>query len=122
MKTLYIKPEASLGDRMKVVMLQVFDLMECDNLQVYEIKALIESELPNFNNLKRKKNIRKKRKSCGDDYKTITKYKGIEKNTKNSLLVIKKQIEDCYVYDHLEENNILSLIYALIDTHIDETE
>lgn len=39
--TLYKGPERSPGDRMKVVMKQVFDLVEYDNLQVYEIKALL---------------------------------------------------------------------------------
>ena len=42
-KTPYKGPEVALGDRMKGVMLQVFDMVEFDNLQSYEIKALLSA-------------------------------------------------------------------------------
>lgn len=41
--TKYKGPERSAGDRLKVIMLQVFDLSDIDNLQVYEIEALISA-------------------------------------------------------------------------------
>lgn len=39
----YTGPELSVGDRMKVILLQVYDLSEYDNLQKYEMKALINA-------------------------------------------------------------------------------
>ena len=33
--------EKRIGDRLKVILLQVNDMVDIDNLQVYEIKALI---------------------------------------------------------------------------------
>lgn len=39
--TKYVRPELVVGDRMKVILLQVYDMINRDNLQVYEIKALI---------------------------------------------------------------------------------
>ena len=41
--TLYKGPEKASGDRMKVMMKQVFDLLEIDNFQPYEIKALFNA-------------------------------------------------------------------------------
>ena len=41
-KTRY-KKEARCGDRLKVILLQVYDMVTEDNLQVYEIKNLINS-------------------------------------------------------------------------------
>lgn len=41
--TRYVGPEKAVGDRMKVVMLQVFDMVDYDNMQAYEIKALINA-------------------------------------------------------------------------------
>jgi len=35
------KMEKSAGDRMKVVLLQLNDLIDVDNLQIYELKALV---------------------------------------------------------------------------------
>ena len=35
--------EYNVGDSLKVILLQVYDMSEKDNLQVYEIKALINS-------------------------------------------------------------------------------
>lgn len=42
-RTKYLGPEVALGDRMKVVLLQVYDAVEIDAMQVYEIKALINA-------------------------------------------------------------------------------
>ena len=39
-KTKY-KEEKNLGDRTKVILLQIFDMIEIDNLQKAEIKALM---------------------------------------------------------------------------------
>lgn len=35
--------EKSAGDRMKVILLQLNDLIDIDNLQIYELKALVNS-------------------------------------------------------------------------------
>lgn len=40
-KTKYNGPEIRLGDSMKVILREIYDILERDNLQVYEIKALI---------------------------------------------------------------------------------
>lgn len=37
------KEEKNVGDRLKVILLQVYDMSDVDNLQVYEIKSLINS-------------------------------------------------------------------------------
>jgi hypothetical protein len=39
--TQYAGPELAVGDRMKVILLQIYDLCAIDNLQLAEIKALI---------------------------------------------------------------------------------
>ena len=39
----YVGPEYNVGDSLKVILLQVYDMSEKDNLQVYEIKALINA-------------------------------------------------------------------------------
>lgn len=41
--TRYRGPERAVGDRLKVILLQVYDMSEIDNLQLYEIKALISA-------------------------------------------------------------------------------
>jgi len=41
--TRYCGPEKASGDRMKVIMMQIFDLVTYDNLQVYEVKALVNA-------------------------------------------------------------------------------
>ena len=33
--------EHNVGDRLKVILLQVYDMSDVDNLQIYEIKSLI---------------------------------------------------------------------------------
>jgi hypothetical protein len=42
-RTKYQGPEYCLGDAMKVVLLQVYDMLEYDNLQKHEIKALLNA-------------------------------------------------------------------------------
>lgn len=37
----YVRPEVAIGDRLKVILLQIYDMSSIDNLQKYEIKALI---------------------------------------------------------------------------------
>ena len=39
--TKYAGPEIAVGDRMKVVLLQVYDCVTFDNLQIAEIKSLL---------------------------------------------------------------------------------
>lgn len=41
--TKYLGPEKRLGDRMKVMLLQVYDMSDIDNLQKYEMKALFNA-------------------------------------------------------------------------------
>lgn len=41
-KTKY-KQEKNVGDRLKVILLQVYDMSDVDNLQIYEMKALINA-------------------------------------------------------------------------------
>lgn len=37
------KEEKNVGDRLKVVLLQAYDMSSIDNLQIYEIKALFNA-------------------------------------------------------------------------------
>lgn len=37
------KEEKNVGDRLKVILLQVYDMSDIDNLQIYEIKALVSA-------------------------------------------------------------------------------
>ena len=59
--------------------------------------------------------------SCGDDYKTKTKY-AEEKNVGDRLKVILLQVYDMSDVDNLQIYEIKSLISALIDEHIEETD
>jgi len=125
-KTEYREPEVSLGDRQKVVMLQVFDWLECDNLQVAEmvslIKASVEEVFSEKKKTYKKKPKRRKRPSCGDDYKTLSTYGGMELNIGNSIHVIKEQIRDMRSLDGLTPKQIIYLIGDLIESHIDEND
>jgi len=42
-KTKYTGPEVALGDRMKVILREIYDAVEIDGLQIYEVKALINA-------------------------------------------------------------------------------
>ena len=42
-RTRYIGPEFNVGDGLKVILLQIYDMVELDNLQVAEIKALVNN-------------------------------------------------------------------------------
>jgi hypothetical protein len=37
----YIGPERAVGDRLKCILTQIEDMVERDNLQLYEVRALI---------------------------------------------------------------------------------
>lgn len=57
--------------------------------------------------------------SCGDDYKTKTKYKE-EKNVGDRLKVILLQVYDMSQVDNLQISEMKALINNLIEEHIDE--
>lgn len=59
--------------------------------------------------------------SCGDDFKTKTKYKA-ENNAGDRLKVILLQVYDMMTYDNLQKAEIKSLINCLVDEHILEYE
>lgn len=59
--------------------------------------------------------------SCGDDYKTNTKYKE-EKNVGDRLKVCLLQIYDMSGIDSLQISEIKVLLGNLIDEHIEEYE
>jgi hypothetical protein len=59
--------------------------------------------------------------TCGDDFKTKTKYK-TENNAGDRLKVILLQVYDMVTYDNLQKAEIKSLINCLVDEHIDEHE
>lgn len=42
-RTKYKGPEYNVGDSLKVILLQVYDMSDRDNLQKYEIKALFNA-------------------------------------------------------------------------------
>lgn len=35
--------EKNIGDRMKVILLQIYDMVDQDNLQIHEIKSLLNA-------------------------------------------------------------------------------
>lgn len=57
--------------------------------------------------------------SCGDDYKTNTKYKE-EGNVGDRLKVILLQVYDMSSVDNLQVAEIKALVGNLIDEHIEE--
>lgn len=57
--------------------------------------------------------------SCGDDYKTKTKYKQ-EKNVGDRLKVLLLQVYDMSNVDNLQVYEIKSLFNSLVDEHIEE--
>lgn len=59
--------------------------------------------------------------SCGDDFKTKTKYKE-EKNLGDRLKVILLQCYDAAFIDNLQISEIKALINNLIDEHIEEDD
>lgn len=59
--------------------------------------------------------------SCGDDFKTRTKYRE-EKNAGNCTKVILLQLYDLAFIHNLQVAEIKALISTLIDTHIIETD
>ena len=59
--------------------------------------------------------------SCGDDYKTKTKYKE-EKNVGDRLKVVLLQVYDMSAIDNLQVSEIKALFSNLIDEHIEEED
>jgi len=59
--------------------------------------------------------------SCGDDFKTLSKYKQ-EKNVGDRLKVILLQVYDMSDVDNLQVYEMKALINALIDEHIEEMD
>lgn len=42
-RTKYAGPEVNIGDSMKVILREIYDMIERDNLQKHEIKALLNA-------------------------------------------------------------------------------
>lgn len=59
--------------------------------------------------------------SCGDDYKTLTKYNE-EKNLGDRLKVILLQVYDMAFIDNLQKYEIKAMLDALIEEHIEEND
>lgn len=59
--------------------------------------------------------------SCGNDKHTNTKYK-LERNVGDRLKVILLQVYDMIDQDNLQKYEIISLLNALVEEHIIETE
>jgi hypothetical protein len=59
--------------------------------------------------------------SCGDDFKTRSKYKE-EKNVGDRLKVVLLQVYDMSSVDNLQVSEIKALINNLIDEHIHEVD
>jgi len=59
--------------------------------------------------------------SCGDDFKTLSKYKQ-EKNVGDRLKVILLQVYDMSDIDNLQVYEIKALFNALVDEHIEEID
>ncbi len=59
--------------------------------------------------------------SCGDDFKTRTKYKE-ETNVGDRLKVVLLQIYDFIDIDNLQKSEIKALLNNLVDEHIEETD
>ncbi len=58
----------------------------------------------------------------GDDYNTVTKYKGPEYNVGDSFKVILLQIYDLVELDNLQKYEIKALLNALVDEHVFEID
>lgn len=59
--------------------------------------------------------------SCGDDFKTRTKYKE-EKNLGDRLKVVLLQVYDMIDTDNLQKAEIKSLLNCLVDEHVHEED
>jgi hypothetical protein len=124
----YKGPEKNCGDRLKVLLLQAYDMSDRHNLQVYEIlsvmKTLVLRQENELSGTERKnpKKAPPANSSCGDDYKTKTKYKGPEKTPAASLSVCQSQIKDMLLIDWLDSETIYNLIKELVEEHIIEID
>lgn len=63
-----------------------------------------------------------KSRSCGDDFHTITKYKGPEKRAGDRMKIILLQVNDLMDEDNFQVSEIKALINNLIDEHVEEYE
>lgn len=63
-----------------------------------------------------------KEASCGDDFHTVTKYKGPEKRAGDCLKVILLQVYDLSELHNFQVYEIKTLINSLIDEHIKEVD
>lgn len=59
--------------------------------------------------------------SCGDDFKTRTKYKE-ERNAGDALKVILLQIFDLTFKHNFQKAEVKALLNCLVDEHIEETD
>jgi hypothetical protein len=120
--------EKNCGDRLKVLNLQVYDMSDRHNLQIYEILSVIKTLVTRLDeNLKttprqQPKAAPREESSCGDDYKTKTKYKGPEKTLGSALLVAETQIKDMFLIDGLDAQTIFNVIKDLVEAHIVEID
>jgi hypothetical protein len=124
----YFKPEKNCGDRLKVILLQTYDMQDRHNLQIYEIlsvfMSLVRQAEFKIQEVARKpaKRAPAKNSSCGDDSKTNTKYRGAEKTLGNSLSCCDYQIQDMFLIDGLNFETIFNLVKDLVDAHIFEED
>lgn len=128
MKTLskYQGPEKNCGDRLKILNVQTWDMCDRHNLQVYEILSVIKTIISESMKeseciqLPEPKKAPPSDSSCGDDYKTRSKYKGPEKTLAACIEVCRHQIRDMINLDKLNAKTTFNLIKALVEYHIKE--
>ena len=120
--------ESSLGDLLKVVAVQLDDLLEKDRLQVAEIISLVKSrllslELPRIGTTKSRPKATRlfmKNYHSGNFY-TLTKSKH-EKNTKDRLDLIIQCSDQSHQYDGLTRNEFYTLCETYIHEHFSDGE
>jgi hypothetical protein len=124
----YRKAEKNCGDRLKILLLQVYDMSDRHNLQIYEMESVIKTIIDQV--YARTKDVTKTKSkkapaensSCGDDYNTKTKYRGAEKTLGDVLDCCEYQIRDMVLIDHLNPEVTFNLIKSLIAAHITEVD
>jgi hypothetical protein len=132
MKNTLISPynyaEKNCGDRLKILLLQIYDMSDRHNLQIYEILSVFKSLIKKVESrsvgsqLKVSKRPPPANSSCGDDYKTRTKYKGPEKTLGGVLTACEYQVKDMFLIDHLDSETAFFLIKDLTECHIIEVD
>ena len=124
----YKGAEKNCGDRLKVLNVQTWDMSDRHNLQIYEILSVIKSLTLKKEKERSKQNLKSVKKppasgsSCGDDYKTKTKYKGPEKTIGDVIAVCEHQVSDMFLIDGLNADTIFNLIKDLVEIHIEEID